>query len=158
MIFIRHRKEIYPDIAATALPIKRKETSSLVRVIGSFNINTIAPRIAGIESKKENLAAIPRSTPMKMAAAIVVPARDMPGVIASPCTAPIISALKTPKSLLPLSVLNDHLVNQSTVPVTISITPTSAGFSNNSSNRSLNKIAITAVGSVPMSKRTKRRV
>ncbi|GJQ59364.1 MAG: hypothetical protein SCALA701_21650 [Candidatus Scalindua sp.] len=158
MIFMRNRKEIYPDIAAVALPIKRKENSSLPRAIGSFSIVAIAPRIAGIESKKENLAAVSLSMPMKVAAAIVAPALDIPGVIASPCTVPTINDLIMPKSFFSPLLLNDHFVNQSIVPVTTSIQPTSTGLPNNCSKRSLKRIAIMAVGTVPIIKSIKRRV
>ena len=60
----------------------------------SFAIIAIAPRIAGITNRKENLAAVSLPTPLKVAAAIVVPERDIPGVIASPCTVPDYQGIK----------------------------------------------------------------
>lgn len=62
----------------------RKEISPLLRVMVSFAIIAIAPKIAGITSRNENLAAVSLSTPLNIAEAIVVPDLDMPGVIESP--------------------------------------------------------------------------
>ncbi len=43
-----------------------------------------APRIAGMESKNENLPATSRSIPKNKAVEIVAPEREIPGKIASP--------------------------------------------------------------------------
>ena len=45
--------------------------------------------MAGIDSKKEYRAANSRSRPSSSPAAMVLPEREIPGVMASPCTTPI---------------------------------------------------------------------
>lgn len=136
----------------------RKEISPFLRVMAFFVIIAIAPRIAGITSRKENLAAVFLSTPLNVAVAIVVPDRDIPGVIASPCTVPIIKASIIPKFFLLLLVLKSYLVNQSIVPVVISIYPAIPGLLKRLSNAFLKENAIMTVGIVPITIRRKRRV
>ena len=48
----------------------------------SIAVTIIAPKIAGIASKKENFAASLFETPEINAAEIVIPEREMPGMIA----------------------------------------------------------------------------
>ena len=48
--------------------------------------------MAGTEARKEKSAAVSRSAPASIPAAMVAPEREMPGITASPCTAPTSSA------------------------------------------------------------------
>ena len=51
-----------------------------------------APTIAGTAARNENSAAVSRSAPATIAAAIVAPEREMPGSTATPCTTPTSNA------------------------------------------------------------------
>jgi len=50
--------------------------------IRSSNFNSVAPPIAGTAIRKENFAESARFTPQVSPAAIVLPAREIPGKIA----------------------------------------------------------------------------
>ena len=54
------------------------------KLVISFNCTSAAPRIAGIDSKKLNLAANSRLSPENNPAAIVAPDLEMPGAMAIP--------------------------------------------------------------------------
>ena len=69
-------------------PIEIKPTSSNVSP-ASFNLRIVAPIIAGIKIRNENLAAFIGSNPNIRRNAIVVPEREMPGRIANPWTIPM---------------------------------------------------------------------
>ena len=67
--------------------IDTKPTSSSVSP-ASFNLRKVAPIIAGIKIRKENLAALTGSNPKILRNAIVVPEREIPGRIDKPWTTP----------------------------------------------------------------------
>ena len=50
--------------------------------------------MAGIERRKENSKAFSRLIPSKRATAMVAPLLEMPGMMAMPCTMPIIMAVE----------------------------------------------------------------
>ena len=52
-----------------------------------------APNIIGVASKKEKRAASFLDNPKNNAAAMVIPERDTPGIIANACAKPIISVI-----------------------------------------------------------------
>ena len=76
--------------------MENRPTSSSV-ASASFNLRKVAPIIAGIKIRKENLAALIGSNPKILRNAIVVPEREIPGRIDKPWTIPIINALKYDK-------------------------------------------------------------
>jgi len=49
--------------------------------------------MAGIDRRNENLKAFSRFNPSRRATAIVVPLREMPGIMAMPCAIPNIMAV-----------------------------------------------------------------
>lgn len=53
---------------------------------------SVAPHIAGRDSRKEKRAALAPSIPRNRRAAIVDPDRDIPGAIARDCATPVIIA------------------------------------------------------------------
>ena len=55
----------------------------------SLILSTTAPRIAGIESRKENSAAKAGRIPSNKAVEMVAPEREIPGITANPCATPI---------------------------------------------------------------------
>ena len=54
------------------------------RTAKSFNYNTMAPKIAGIDIINEYFTANLRLNPLSIHAVIVVPLRDSPGKVATP--------------------------------------------------------------------------
>ena len=67
-------------------------------------LRATAPSIAGIESRKEYSAAVFAGIPKNSASEIVVPEREMPGVIAQPCAIPMSGACHVFKFSVGLSV------------------------------------------------------
>ena len=63
--------------------IDNKPTSSKVSP-ASFNLRKVAPMIAGIKIRNENLAALIGSNPKILRNAIVVPEREIPGRMDKP--------------------------------------------------------------------------
>ena len=81
----------------------------------SLSWKTAAPKIAGIDKMKLNLAANSLSNPANNPAAIVVPERESPGNIANACPHPIIRAslmVTFLTSILPLFILWDTYKRQ----------------------------------------------
>ena len=85
--FSSKRREIRPIKNDVPIPTETVVRELTVEI--SPNLSTTAPRIAGIESKKENSAAMTGRTPSNKAVEIVAPEREMPGTTAKPCTIPI---------------------------------------------------------------------
>ncbi len=63
--------------------IETKPTS-FKAVSASFNLRNVAPTMAGMKIRNENLAALVGSNPNTRRKAIVVPEREMPGRIERP--------------------------------------------------------------------------
>ena len=79
--------------------------------IRSLVLSVPAPRIMGIDSKNENLAAASRVKPSISAAVIVIPEREVPGISESACANPIIiisRKLRLYSSLTCLPFTSDH--------------------------------------------------
>ena len=74
-------------IAELNIPKKKLVSSSLK--FSLVAVNRPAPKIIGSASKKENLAAESLFNPTSSPAAMVMPDRDMPGIIAIACAKPI---------------------------------------------------------------------
>jgi len=113
-----------------------------------LNSNRMAPRIAGIERRKENFPESSRSRPQKSPVEMVAPDREIPGMIANPWAIPIMRASIHPIFPMFLSSFFAQRVNQRTNPVTISITPTNLGLEKKDSNQSFRKIPMRPVGRV----------
>ena len=97
----------YPEIAATMNPAMHAPISTLPP-LKSLSWKTAAPKIAGIDKMKLNLAANSLSNPANNPAAIVVPERESPGKIANACPHPMISAslrVMFLTSILPVFIL-----------------------------------------------------
>jgi len=88
------------------------------------NVSIKAPIIAGIDNKKEYRPAVSRSSFKKSATEMVEPDREIPGMMASPCTTPIPIASLSVIYLMERPVNGIFRVIHSNVPVTNSITPT----------------------------------
>ena len=86
MRFIRVLIANRPDIKAANTPIITipVEISPIPNLNTSLNSNTAAPKIEGIEIKKENLVANSLLNPLNRDPTIVEPDLDIPGVIAKP--------------------------------------------------------------------------
>ena len=91
------RKDITkkPDINAAKAPA-RYNGRTVLGVLAKAGISfTVAPRIAGIERRKENVATSLRFKPTSKPKVIVEPLREIPGLRAKACPSPIIAALET---------------------------------------------------------------
>jgi hypothetical protein len=94
IIFIRKVRDKIPIPKATAVPIRMV---SIPKTISTFlNSNRVAPRIAGIDSRKENLPESSLSRPQKSPVEIVAPDREIPGIMAAPWAIPIRTASTHP--------------------------------------------------------------
>ena len=60
------------------------------------NCTAVAPIIAGIAMRKLNSTAHLRRSPMSMAAQMVAPLLEIPGIMAAACASPTIVAAKMP--------------------------------------------------------------
>ena len=91
----------------------------------SLRLSVPAPKMAGMESKNEYLAAVSRSMPSSRPMLIVEPDLEIPGIMANPCTIPIINAfvLEKPSITDPLPPGLARRVSHKSNPVTISIRP-----------------------------------
>src|SRR3972149_1243902 len=94
----------------------------------------VAPTIAGIERRKENLPESSRFKPRKSPVEMVAPDLEIPGMIANPWAIPIRKASIHPMRTKGLLFLFTQRVNQRNEPVTKSITPTRAGLEKRDSN------------------------
>ena len=112
-----------------------------------------APSIAGIESRKEYSAAVFAEIPKNSASDIVVPEREMPGVIAHPCITPMSGAchvFNAPfEELAPSEFSLRSRGTWRTTPVRINIILTIWTLSKKDSNCVLNRIAMIPVGIDP---------
>ena len=89
-------------------------------VIASFSVRMFAPRMAGMDIRKENRTANFRSNPTKQPAVMVVPEREIPGQVAMAWATP---TKKTSSSLALRSALRPFFTRSlanSRKPVTIS--------------------------------------
>ena len=86
MRFIRVLIANRPDIKAANTPIIMTpvEISPVPNLNTSLNSNTAAPKIEGIEIRKENLVANSLLNPLNKDPTIVEPDLDIPGVMAKP--------------------------------------------------------------------------
>ncbi len=98
--------------------------------------------------KNENRAADSRDTPHSRAMAIVLPEREMPGVMASPWIHPSRMACAIPTSDVPPWCPKEGLNNHSNAPVIKSAMPTIQGVEKKCSNVDSNSRPITAVGTL----------
>ena len=80
------RMQRYPTTAATATPTMYTGTSAqmIPASTASFRLRMLAPRMAGMDMRKEKRTANFRSKPRKHPAVMVVPEREMPGQVAMP--------------------------------------------------------------------------
>jgi hypothetical protein len=100
----------------------------------SLASNKVAPRIAGIETKKENRNAVSLSIFLNKSVEMVIPEREIPGITATPCVMPRINAsLKLRLFFLP-SI--NFFVESRIMPVHTSARPTARGEENNPSKKS----------------------
>ena len=89
---------IIPATKALRNPTKKIELNSIALVLLIRNIP--APKIIGVASKKENLAADSRFKSENRPAAIVMPEREIPGMIASAWAMPM-----SKDSFIPISLI-----------------------------------------------------
>ena len=108
--------------------------------------------MAGMESKNEYRAAISRRMPSSNAMLIVEPDLEIPGMMASPCTTPIINAFLGVRRSVPgcSTRVAAQRVSHKSKPVTISIKPTINTDANSRSAIPRNKNPRTAVGMDPI--------
>ena len=80
--YLIHSKPIIND---TKIPITNVPKLAIIifHTEPFNNCNTTAPKTTGALKKKENLAALSRSSPSRRPAAIVVPEREKPGIKAN---------------------------------------------------------------------------
>lgn len=83
--------EKYPETAAITVPAPITSNPSVELVLCSMSpdFNITAPRIAGTDMIKANLAAVSRASPKAIPAKIVEPDRDRPGMMAMAWAIPI---------------------------------------------------------------------
>ena len=79
-------------MAAVADPKRIFCTETAGYVISEPSPMTNAPIMAGRDKRKEYLPAVSRSTFRNSAVDMVDPDREMPGIMAKPCTNPMINA------------------------------------------------------------------
>ncbi len=87
-----------------------------------------APRMAGILSKKEYLAASLRLIPQNNETAMVVPDLDMPGIIAIPCPSPMMTLRMKPMEKAGIRQFLTLSEIKTTKPVMLSIRAMMSGF------------------------------
>ena len=137
-------------MAATATPTRYTGTSPQIipASTASFRLRMLAPRIAGMDSRKEKRTANFRSSPTKQPAVIVVPEREMPGQVAMACPTPTSS---TSSKVALFSVLRPFFTRSlaySSTPVTIRAPATKYILSARPSTRSFTG-STTNSGNVP---------
>ena len=82
MSFIRKARDRIPTPKAATIPIAANNSSDIPEI---FLISrNVAPRIAGIDRRKENLPASSRFRPQKRPMEMVAPDREIPGMMAIP--------------------------------------------------------------------------
>ncbi len=113
-----------------------------------LNSKTVAPRIAGMERRKENLAERSRSNPQKRPVDMVAPDREIPGIMAIPWAIPTRIESSHPIFMIFLPSFFVQRVNQRKKPVMRSIPPTSFGWEKKDSNQSLKRSPMRPVGRV----------
>ena len=112
----------YPTTAATATPTRytgMSETMMVFSAMASLSVRMLAPRMAGMDMRKEYRTANLRSRPTKHPAVMVVPEREMPGQVAMAWATPTSS---TSSSVAVFSVLRPFFTRslaKSRKPVTI---------------------------------------
>ena len=109
---------------------------------------TVAPRIAGMERRKEKRAERSRSNPQKRPVDMVAPDREIPGMMAIPWAIPIRTESSHPILMIFLPSFFVQRVNQRKKPVMRSIPPTSFGWEKKDSNQSLRRSPMRPVGMV----------
>ncbi len=109
----------------------------------SRDFNTTAPKMAGIEMRKEKSPASFLSIPKSIDRAMVEPDRDIPGIMASPCTIPIRSAVLYPKVAVPPARNREEKIM---IPVKKRVHDTISGLSNSDSSGVLNIMPMRPVG------------
>jgi len=87
----------------------------------------VAPMIAGMTSKNENVISCFFSRPSNNPVEMVVPDLEMPGIIANACANPIIIESFNFSSFFPC----ENLVSINIIPVIINAIPTAFVFENN---------------------------
>jgi len=129
-----------------------------VRFAGSIwpkfltNCTAVAPIIAGIAMRKLNSTAHLRCRPISMAAQMVAPLLEIPGIMAAACASPTIAAASKPNCLSPVLVFFLRSVTISKVAVTTHIRATvrrepraeAKYFSNNNPRTAVTMVATVA--------------
>ena len=80
-----------------AMPVMKDATTPIMKLTSTIDglaimrgiLTRAAPKIIGVDNKKENLAALDLVSPSKSPAVMVMPDRETPGIIASICARPI---------------------------------------------------------------------
>jgi hypothetical protein len=91
-----------PVIQETAIPIIKSTVIAEGSEIRPGNLTMAAPKMIGVDSKNENLAAPSLFKPMSSPVVIVIPERETPGMIASAWDIPMNRLV--PKVILLISI------------------------------------------------------
>ena len=143
---MRKVNERIPIPKATTVPTRVIPSSWMVPTFSSSN--TVAPKIAGIERRKENFAESSRSRPVRSPVDMVAPDLEMPGMMAIPWAIPIRTESNHLIFMMFLPSFLVQRVTQRKEPVIRSIPPTSFGWEKKDSNQSLKRKPMRPVGMV----------
>ena len=91
-----------PVIQETAIPIAKSTVIADGFESTPGNLTMAAPKMMGVDSKNENLAAPSLFKPISSPVVIVIPERETPGMIASACDIPMNRLV--PKVILSISI------------------------------------------------------
>jgi len=141
-----------PVMQETSIPITKLKViiDEFEITCGSFTM--AAPRIMGVDSKNENLAAPSLVIPVSSPVVIVMPERETPGMIASAWDIPM--SILAPKVIWFISMFLALLrsAQYKRMPIRISITAMRAGERNTVSAFSSNRYPAAAPGTVAAAK------
>jgi hypothetical protein len=114
------QREISPVNKLKTKPAAKLLRFALQAKLIFFDFNKAAPKTAGIDARNENLKLVSMSIPLNNKVEMVIPEREIPGIMAIPCVSPKITASLKPTLFL-FAVIN-FLVRINTMPVTIKAT------------------------------------
>ena len=97
MNFTKNEIAAYPETADVRIPIQKKGVVRFSKTYPIFRIP--APKIMGMDKRKENFAALDRLNPKKRAMVMVIPEREVPGMRATACMVPMALACHHERSI-----------------------------------------------------------
>lgn len=137
-----------PVTQETAIPIIKSAVIAEGSEITPGNLTRAAPKMMGVDSKNENLAAPSLVKPISSPVVIVIPERETPGMIASAWDTPI--SRLVPKVILFIAVFLElrRSAQYRKMPININIVAMRIGDLNTVSAVSSNRYPLNAPGTV----------